>query len=81
MHQRHFNKDTDVDRFARGYLGYYLCNRAVIMQAFGDEEADYRAKKILQLAFPDRTIEQIQIDALSSVGGYIHRVTQQDPEN
>lgn len=78
---KHLNKESDVNHFARGYLGYYLCNRAVIMQAFGDEEADYRAYKILQLAFPERTIEQIQIDALSSVGGYIHRATQQEPEN
>ena len=67
--------------FNANYLGYYLCNRAVIMQAFGDEEADYRARKTLQLAFPDRTIEQIQIDAISSHGGTIHRVTQQEPTN
>lgn len=62
-----------------GYLGYYLCNRALIMQTFGDEEADYRAKKILQLAFPYRTVEQVQIDALYSAGGNVHRVTQQEP--
>jgi len=77
---KNFNKASDVNRFDRDYLGYYLCNHALIMQTFGDEEADYRAKKILQLAFPDRTIEQIQIDAMYSGGGYIHRVTLQDPE-
>ena len=78
---KHINEASDLHHFSRGYLGYYLYNRAVIMQAFGDDEADYNAKKILQLAFPERTIEQIQIDAISSIGGYIHRVTQQDPEN
>ena len=70
---------NSIDHANTGYLGYYLCNRALIMQIFGDEEADYKAKKTLQLAFPDRTIEQLQIDALSSAGGTIHRATQQEP--
>jgi len=69
---------SSTDHTDRSYLGYYLCNRALIMQSFGDEEADYSAKQTLQRAFPDRTIEQLQIDAISSVGGNIHRVTQQE---
>lgn len=72
---------SNIDHTASGYLGYYLCNHALIMQVFGDEEADYKAKKTLQNAFSDRTIEQLQIDALSSVGGNIHRTTQQEPRN
>ncbi len=70
---------NSIDHSTAGYLGYYLCNRALIMQSFGDEKADYSAQKILQRAFPDRTIEQLQIDAISSAGGNIHRVTQQEP--
>ncbi len=69
------------DHANASYLGYYLCNRALIMQTFGDEESDYRAKKNLQLAFPDRTIEEVQIDAISSAGGNVHRATQQEPIN
>lgn len=76
---KNFKPNSHTDDFAGGYLGYYICNRAVIMQSFGDEEADYRASKILQLAFPERTIEQIQIDAISSAKGSIHKVTLQEP--
>ena len=68
-----------TDHTDESYLGYYLCNRALIMQSFGDEKADYSAKQTLQRAFPDRTIEQLQIEAISSAGGYIHRTTQQEP--
>lgn len=70
---------NNTDHTDESYLGYYLCNRALIMHSFGDEEADYRAKNTLQSAFPDRTIEQLQIDAMFSAGGNIHRVTQQEP--
>jgi len=70
-----------IDHANAGYLGYYLCNRALIMQTFGDAKADYKAKKVLQLAFPDRTIEEVQIDAMTSAGGNIHRATQQEPIN
>lgn len=67
-----------VDHFSKSYLGYYLCNNALLMQTFGDEKADYHAEKILQSVFPDRTIETMEIDMLSSVGGNIHRMTQQE---
>lgn len=63
----------------KSYLGYYLCNNALMMQIFGDEKADYLAEKILQSTFPDRTIEAMEINTLSSVRGSIHRMTQQEP--
>jgi len=63
----------------KSYLGYYLCNNALMLQTFGDEKTDYHAEKTLQSAFPNRTIEAMEIDALSSVGRSIHRMTQQEP--
>ena len=63
--------------FAAGYLGYYLCNGAVILQQFGDKFADENARKILQKAFPNRVIEQLVIDGIASGGGSIHCATQQ----
>ena len=65
--------------FAAGYIGYYLCNDALIMQKFGDEDADARAKEILADVFPERVIEQIAIDGIASGGGSIHCATQQEP--
>jgi agmatine deiminase len=35
------------DDFAAGYIGYYLCNGAVMMQEFGDSQADLAAKQAL----------------------------------
>lgn len=69
-----------VQDFAAGYVGYYLCNNALIMQKFGDKQADNTAKKKLAKLFPDRTIEQIAINGIASGGGSIHCATQQEPE-
>ncbi|AFY36468.1 agmatine deiminase [[Leptolyngbya] sp. PCC 7376] len=73
------NENFGVRDFAAGYIGYYLCNGAVIMQKFWDEVADQNAKEIIAQAFPDRVIEQIAIDAIASGGGSIHCATQQEP--
>ncbi len=73
------NEKYGVNDFAAGYIGYYICNNAVIMQRFGDKKADQHAKNILAKAFPNRTIEQIAIDGIASGGGSIHCATQQEP--
>lgn len=65
--------------FAAGYVGYYLCNGAVIAQRFGDRQTDQRAREILRSAFPQRVVEQIAIDGIASGGGSIHCTTQQQP--
>jgi agmatine deiminase len=66
--------------FAAGYVGYYVCNGAVIMQKFGDKAADKAAKAKIAKAFPNHTIEQIAIDGIASGGGSIHCATQQEPK-
>ncbi len=67
------------DEFAAGYIGFYLCNGAVIMQEFGDKTADLAARNALQKAYPDRKIEQINMDGIAAGGGSIHCATQQEP--
>lgn len=67
------------DDFAAGYVGYYVCNGAVIMQAFGDKDADRHAKMQLQRAFPEHRIEQISVNGIAAGGGSIHCTTQQQP--
>ena len=74
-----FNKKFGEEDFAPGYIGYYVCNGAVIMQKFGDKKADDNAYKILKKQFPNRVIEQIAVDAIASGGGSIHCSTQQEP--
>ena len=68
-----------TDEFAAGYIGYYVCNGAVIAQQFGDAKADQAAKRVLQKAFPGRAIEQIAMDGIAAGGGSIHCATQQEP--
>lgn len=67
------------DEFAASYVGFYVCNDAVIMQAFGDVQADSVAKQALQRAFPDRGIVQVSVDGIAAGGGSIHCTTQQEP--
>ncbi|WP_445361632.1 agmatine/peptidylarginine deiminase [Microbulbifer sp. EKSA005] len=64
--------------FAAGYIGYYICNGAIISQKFGDKNADAKARAILQEAFPNHNIEQIAIDGIASGGGSVHCSTQQE---
>lgn len=66
--------------FAAGYVGYYVCNGAVIMQKFGDKEADKAARTKLTKVFPKHQIEQISINGIASGGGSIHCTTQQEPK-
>lgn len=72
------NERFGTHDFAAGYIGYYVCNNAVIAQKFGDEKSDNKARQILEKTFPDRTIEQIAIDGIASGGGSIHCATQQE---
>ncbi len=74
-----FHEECASDDFAAGYIGYYLCNGAVIMQQFGDRKADAAARDTLQKAYPDRRIEMIAIDGIAAGGGSVHCATQQEP--
>lgn len=47
-----FRSTFEAASFAAGYIGFYVCNGAVIAQAFGDANADRAAIKLLQQLFP-----------------------------
>ena len=74
-----FSKKYDAATFAAGYIGFYVCNGAVISQKFGDPKADSAAKKILQQVFPGRVVEQLRLDAIAAGGGSSHCATQHEP--
>lgn len=76
---RQINQRFDNKNFAASYVGYYLCNGAVIMQKFDDKQADAIAKEQLTKTFPHHTIEQIAVNGIASGGGSIHCATQQEP--
>lgn len=75
----------DEEDFAAGYINFYMCNAGVIAPQFGDKEADDAALQVLQEAFPDREVVQLNIDGIAAGGGGIHCATQQeiarDPAN
>ncbi|MGW0767600.1 agmatine deiminase family protein [Streptomyces sp. NPDC002676] len=75
-----YNKIRSTNRnFLASYANFYLCNGAVISAQFGDTTADEAAKATLARLYPDRVIEQLNIDRLGTGGGGIHCVTQQQP--
>ena len=74
-------KNYENDSFAAGYIGFYVCNGAVISQEFGDSKADKAAKDALKKAFPKREIIQLNVDGIAAGGGSIHCTTQQEPKS
>ncbi|MEM8613308.1 MAG: agmatine deiminase family protein [Cyanobacteria bacterium P01_H01_bin.105] len=73
-------RDTyETSDFAAGYVGFYVCNGAVILQEFGDDRTDRAAQQSIQRAFPERELVVINIDAIAAGGGSIHCATQQEP--
>ncbi len=65
--------------FAAGYVGFYVCNAAVIAQEFGDTKADAAARNALQRAFAGRKVVQLKLDGIAAGGGSIHCATLQEP--
>ncbi len=74
-----YRKTFESRSFAAGYIGFYVCNGAVIAQEFGDTTADNAAREALQRAYPGRVVEMLNVDGIASGGGSIHCSTQQEP--
>ncbi|MBT6273841.1 MAG: agmatine deiminase family protein [Chromatiales bacterium] len=75
-----FRGEELSEDFAASYLGFYVCNGAVIAQQFGDEMTDLAVKKILTSEFPKRELVQLDMDGIAAGGGSIHCATQQEPK-
>jgi agmatine deiminase len=61
------------------YINFYLCNGAVIVPVF-DDENDAEAHKILASAFPGREVVPVNAIDIVEGGGGIHCITQQQPK-
>lgn len=62
------------------YVNFYIANGGIAMPEFGDQEADQRARDIVQKAFPDRKVVAINIDYVAVGGGGIHCATHEVPK-
>ena len=60
------------------YINHYVCNGAVIMCAF-DDENDATAEAILAAAYPGREIVRVDARPMFECGGGVHCITQQVP--
>lgn len=66
--------------FVASYVNFYVCNGAVIAAAFGDDEADGEAARLLGELYPDREIVMLDVDPVGEVGGGIHCTTHEQPK-
>jgi len=73
-----FEVDTPHRLFSRSYVNFYIANGGIVMPRFG-VPGDERARAVIQAAFPDREVVQVDITRLASGGGGIHCITQQQP--
>ncbi|MET9295260.1 agmatine deiminase family protein [Streptomyces sp. NPDC003077] len=70
--------EVDGELVDYSYINHYLCNRGVVLCAFGDPR-DERAAGIFRRLFPDRTVTLVDARTIFAAGGGIHCVTQQQP--
>ena len=70
------------ERLAASYVNYYCANGAIVLPAFGGENAasDAQAAAILAGLFPERRIISVYAREILTGGGNIHCITQQIPE-
>lgn len=61
------------------YVNHVVVNDGVIACGFGDEQADARARGILEDAYPGRTVVTVEARPIFARGGGIHCITQQQP--
>lgn len=69
---------TPGERLAASYVNFYIANGSIVMPGFRDE-ADEKAREILQGLFPTRKVIQIYARDILIGGGNIHCITQQIP--
>lgn len=61
------------------YINHYVCNGAVILCGFADEN-DANAVRIMEQAYPGRKIVLVDAREIFARGGGIHCITQQQPK-
>lgn len=70
--------DDDGEPTDWSYINHYVGNGFVALCAF-DDPADAEAKRILEEAYPGRTVELVDARDVFRFGGGIHCITQQQP--
>lgn len=73
---------TVGERLAASYVNFYFANGAIILPAFGGQNAasDARAVRILERVCPDHRVISVDARDILTGGGNIHCITQQIPK-
>lgn len=71
--------DEDGYQLPATYANFLILNGAVLVPAYGNDELDEQAREVLQTAFPDREIINVDCLPLIQQGGAIHCATMQYP--
>lgn len=72
--------DEDGERLPATYANFLITPKTVLMPVYGQPDNDLLAKQMLQIAFPDREIKEIDCRALIKQHGSLHCATMQLPE-
>jgi agmatine deiminase len=70
--------EPESDTFCDSYINFYVANGGVVMPKYG-VPGDERARAVMEKAFPDREVVQVDIRKVAIGGGGIHCITQQQP--
>jgi agmatine deiminase len=73
-----YEVETPHRLFCRSYVNFYIANGGIVMPRFG-VPGDEKARTVIQAAFPDREVVQVDVTQLACGGGGIHCITQQQP--
>ena len=66
------------DSFCASYINFYVANGGIVMPCY-DAPGDEPARRIVERAFPEREVVQVDVRKIATGGGGIHCITQQQP--
>lgn len=73
--------DENGERLPAIYANYLVVNGAVLVPTYNQPANDAKALEVIQKAFPDRTVEGVDCNALIKQHGSLHCITMQFPKN
>ena len=72
--------NEDGDRLPASYANYLICNGAILLPIYGQDE-DREAIEVIQRAFPNYIVEPIDCRVLVRQYGSLHCISMQVPKN
>jgi agmatine/peptidylarginine deiminase len=74
-------ENDEGDRLPASYANYLICNKAILLPVYGEEEEDAEAIETVQRAHPNHIVEPIDCSVLVRQYGSLHCISMQVPTN